>query len=285
NWSGHKIPNKVQMLLQLGDKFSLPPLHQKSMLFDFIKNIENNFWKLRYTNTLKIRNLVVPILRKFLSTSVNKFIKDELFSLVKCTSQFMKNNSNIIFTRVDKGNITVALDRNDYINKVTQMLEDPETYTRLKKNPLNGLERSIRELIKSWKKRKYISDQVYKKVSFSDGILPRCYALPKVHKPGNTNRRYLNYLSAHPVAHKKGIVMGMTDRAILLSNPKYHKKNIQFIINTLLKNDYSVDFIFKTINIRLKYLFSGRNPLTTEVTIYQTSRKLSTRIAEHRINI
>jgi len=49
----------------------------------------------------------------------------------------------------------------------------------------------------------------------------------------------------------------MTDRARLLSNSKFHKKN--FIINTLLKNDYPVEFIFEIISTRLKYLFSKRS--------------------------
>jgi len=31
---------------------------------------------------------------------------------------FCEDNSNIIFTRTDKGNVTVAMDRKDYINKM-----------------------------------------------------------------------------------------------------------------------------------------------------------------------
>jgi len=48
----------------------------------------------------------------------------------------------------------------------------------------------------------------------------------------------------------------MTDRAILLSSSI---KKIRFIINTLLKNDYPVEFIFEIISTRLKYLFSKRS--------------------------
>ncbi|KYN27889.1 hypothetical protein ALC57_02707, partial [Trachymyrmex cornetzi] len=66
--------------------------------------------------------------------------------------------------------------------------------------------------------------------------------------------RYLNFLSEHPLSQKRGTVMGMVDRAFLLSVPKYHKKNLIFVIEILLNNDYPVDFIFNVMNDRLKSL-------------------------------
>ncbi|KYN27975.1 hypothetical protein ALC57_02611 [Trachymyrmex cornetzi] len=73
------------------------------------------------------------------------------------------------------------------------------------------------------------------------------------HKP-TFSGRYLNFLSQHPLSQKKGTIMDMVDRAFLLSAPKYHRKNLIFVIETLLMNDYPLDFIFKTINERLKSL-------------------------------
>jgi len=49
--------------------------------------------------------------------------------------------------------------------------------------------------------------------------------------------------------------MGMIDRYLLLSYPRYHDKNLKFIINILLENDYLPEFIFEMINSRLKILF------------------------------
>jgi len=46
-----------------------------------------------------------------------------------------------------------------------------------------------------------------------------------------------------------------TDRAPLLSHSKFHKKNLRFVIDTLLNNDYPLNFIFDTINKKLKYHF------------------------------
>jgi len=71
--------------------------------------------------------------------------------------------------------------------------------------------------------------------------------------------RYLNFLSLYSITQKRGSLMSMIDRALLLSHPRYHKKNINFIINTFLQNDYPLHFIFDTINLRLKTFVNKRN--------------------------
>lgn len=48
------------------------------------------------------------------------------------TKTFVKNNSQILFTHVDKGNVIVALDRTDCMQKMEALFVDPETYTNLK---------------------------------------------------------------------------------------------------------------------------------------------------------
>lgn len=64
----------------------------------------------------------------------------------------------------------------------------------------------------------------------------------------------LNYLSQHPTSQKRGTIISTIDRAFSLSHPKYHSKNLELVINTFLNNDYPLDFIFKTINNRIKFL-------------------------------
>jgi len=77
------------------------------------------------------------------------------------------------------------------------------------------------------------------------------------HKP-TFSGKYLNFFSQHPVSQKRGTIIGMVDRAFLLCQSKYHKKNLIFVIKTLLNNDYPIDFIFNIINERLKSLLSNK---------------------------
>jgi len=68
-----------------------------------------------------------------------------------------------------------VLDRNSYIEKnhtniisdnISHNISDPNTYTKLVKNPLNKLSRNVQELLKKkWKKKNYISESTYKKLA------------------------------------------------------------------------------------------------------------------------
>lgn len=64
--------------------------------------------------------------------------------MFKITTKFNKEHLNIIFTRVDKGNITVALEKDSYIDKIEDTLNDINTYTKIKKNPMKNLEKNTK---------------------------------------------------------------------------------------------------------------------------------------------
>jgi len=81
-----------------------------------------------------------------------------------------------------KGQVTVIMDRKDYVCKMTRMLEDNDTYKPLNSNPLQKMNSKINNLIKSWYDSKVIDDWTHKCLKCTNGNLPRCYGLPKIHK-------------------------------------------------------------------------------------------------------
>jgi len=42
------------------------------------------------------------------------------------------------------------------------------------------------------------------------------------------SERYLSFFSKHPLCHKINTIYSMMDRAILLSHPSYHQKNVRY---------------------------------------------------------
>jgi len=104
------------------------------------------------------------------------------------TKKFIKNNPNIIFTRGDKGNITVALERDNYLNIIEEMLNDTDTYTKIIKDPTKKLTSDIRDVLSKWKIKGYITNSTYNSIYCSEGNLPRAYELPKIRKPCRTFR-------------------------------------------------------------------------------------------------
>jgi len=62
-----------------------------------------------------------------------KTISRTLISLKNSIIRFCKNNPNIIFIIADKGNVTMAMNRDKYISKIEIMLLDKNTYITVKK--------------------------------------------------------------------------------------------------------------------------------------------------------
>jgi len=100
----------------LGDKFSLPIHHdKKQVIHEIIKDVENNIKGFRIENQARIRNTIIPQFNKFLHIKpLKNNITEKLISSLKYTTKFYGNNPDVIFTRADKGNITVALNINTY---------------------------------------------------------------------------------------------------------------------------------------------------------------------------
>ena len=113
-----------------------------------------------------------------------KYVFNKVLNMESDTRTFVSAHPNIIFTHADKGNVTIAMDRDAYMTKMTTLLGDLDTYVPVKKDPTKKLTTSLRSMLTTWKTKGYINDSKYKSLYCSDGSLPRVYGLPKIHKPG-----------------------------------------------------------------------------------------------------
>jgi len=186
NLSNSTIPTEVSTLLQMGDRFSIPiyqDKNKKTAIHEFIKDVESDLALKKSEKQTFIRNMAIPQLYKFLKSipSSDPHVT-RLAHLYNVTKRYLQDNPNIIFTKADKGNITVALEKCSYIEKVEELLKDVNTYTVIKKNPTKAIENTLNNTLKIWLSKDYISKSQYFKLRSSDSNLPRAYGLPKVHK-------------------------------------------------------------------------------------------------------
>jgi len=84
-------------------------------------------------------------------------------------------------------------------------------------------------------------------------------------KKSTNSGKYLNLYSNHPLEHKKGVIINLLDKTLILSNPQFHRKNLEDIINILIKNGYPLNLIFDTINKRIKLSKSDINVHFNEI--------------------
>lgn len=82
----------------------------------------------------------------------------------------------------------MAVNKGDYLKNMDALLNDNATYTIVNKDPTKKLIRNLHELLVRWKKRKYITNAMYKKLNCIDEVSPRAYGMPKIHKQGSSLR-------------------------------------------------------------------------------------------------
>jgi len=181
NASNTSVPDEVIGLLQLGEGFCLPSHNKDRDIVEHIKSIENNFNKLRLRNSNTFRNKLFPLIKSIKNNGTSK-MDAEILAAVSITKRFVLNNPNVIFTRADKGNTVVALDRMEYINKMEINLADSNTYTRIQRNPINKITEHLKKTLKRWLQKEYITDHIHARLNSTNAILPRAYGLPKIHK-------------------------------------------------------------------------------------------------------
>ncbi|KAG5310828.1 SETMR methyltransferase, partial [Acromyrmex insinuator] len=220
-----------------------------------------------------------------------------LSRLIKATYLFVKNYPNFIFIRADKGNIIVVLKRDDYIGRVNNMLSDTDTYIMMRDQVLlldvvSLFTNILIDLAEKWEHLdavKLILDSTFFTFLVMDFLENRALKSLGIDIPFYTRYvdDFINYHSLHPLSQKRGVIIDMLDRAVLLSHPKYYSKSVEIVVNTFLENDYPIDFIFNTIHSRLKFLIVHKIQCRDCDAIYegQTGRLLKTRTKEHRNHI
>lgn len=183
NLTNVTIPEDVNHFLALGPKFSIEPILGKDI------NIRNILADIDYaTSTIEDTNLRNNIIARSTNVITNYFhhsteIKPSLFRKVfNKTRSFLKEHPDIIVTRSDKGNVTVVMYREEYIRLSYELINNDNSYVQINSDPTSGIQTKCNTLIKSLFDKKYIDLQQKRNLTCYNGVIPKFYALPKVHK-------------------------------------------------------------------------------------------------------
>jgi len=124
--------------------------------------------------------MVVDSLNKQLYSKHMNYIDVHIYKkFSKC--KFLKNNDDIFVTKADKSQVTVITDKSTYIDPITKTLDN--TYRQIKNDPLRKTTTRLNNLIQTWRDNEIIDKSTYRGLKCTNGSLPRCYELPKIHKP------------------------------------------------------------------------------------------------------
>lgn len=108
-----------------------------------------------------------------------------LSSKVNDTKAFIKDNQNILFTKADKGNVTLAIDRSIYNKKFYMFFLMNNTISNCQKILFSVGKNQLMRWKKKWLKLgvhelDYSFDILYKNINTTN--LARAYGLSKIHE-------------------------------------------------------------------------------------------------------
>ncbi|XP_019886125.2 uncharacterized protein LOC109610764 [Ooceraea biroi] len=78
--------------------------------------------------------------------------------------------------------------------------------------------------------------------------------VPPWYRKPTFSGRYVNYFFSHPLNYKISVFNSLVDRAVLLSDDRFHLKNIDTVRNILRNNCYPAVFVNRHIAKRLKLI-------------------------------
>ena len=139
----------------------------------------------------------------------------------------LKQNSNIVVTKSDKTNQVVILDKASYNGKLSELLNDVDTYEKLQSDPLSNKASNFNTKLKRILK----NPELIKQFKTINPSLPYMYGLPKTHKEGCPLRPIISNINAPTYKLSKWLAKHLSPAVGRISAA--HIKNTQDFVDRL----------------------------------------------------
>ena len=193
--------------------------------------------------------------------------KDNLSRDERKALKELQSDTSIVILPADKGRSTVILNREDYLEKCMNHINNGP-YQLLKKDPTTKIKAKTLKQLKALKDNEFIDNKLYYYLKPTDSPAPRFYGQPKIHKPGFPIRPIVSY-SGSPLYNLNKYIAN-----ILKTYVKHENNNAKnsttfsnYIRNVLIEDDeimvsfdvtslYTNIPIIDTLNIIKDYVHS-----------------------------
>lgn len=251
NISDVDIPTDIADFLALGPKFSIPPDTRDISIPGILAEIESidfsNHPDLGSMIPARVTNILTNFVQKPKTTGSQQIV------LYYRTRSFLKQHPELIITQADKGNSTVCMSRDEYVNLSNSILSDDECYRVLRRDPTSTLQQRANKLIADLKRKKMVDDMLAHKCMIYNSKPARFYGLPKIHKPQLALRPIISSLSCP----NSKVAKLVTD---ILTN-SYNKDNTYFISDSFhfsrFINDFQIPRGFVLVSFDVVSLFTN----------------------------
>lgn len=197
NTTNTVFPEDSQWLLSLGEKYNLPTTRRDFPIVKYIADGEDLIHTIKgkeeqESARTKLTYMIDNHMNKMRENGRDKFI---LRTVVQ-TRHFLNKNKNILILNADKGNVTVAMDKLEYNERMMNILGDMMTYQRINKDPTSNLQKQNNQLVEELFTNNIISQTQRRQMKTEVSTAPRIYGLPKIHKQGYPLRPICSSINA-----------------------------------------------------------------------------------------
>ena len=245
NVSNQTIDENEMKLLSRGLNFAVTP--SKLPVDEFITATEIACHHLKDdTKSAALRSDVTRILQKRRNCKQNISVEE------RKALQKLSQRKDLKILPADKGRVTVVMEKNDYESKIKELLNDQDTYCKLRNDPTNKFKAKLVKLLKQWKDKNKITQRLWQQLYPTASEIPKFYGLPKVHKKNTPLRPIVSsigsitYEAAKYLARILGPLVGKTP---------YHIKNSKDFANKI--KDLEVPPPWKLVSFDVSALFTS----------------------------
>lgn len=190
NLTNTTFTDKETALLEKGLKHNLPPHDLQKTIETHILDSETAISSLPIDRQEHIRHKVVDILENTITKQQPSITSNDI-KITKQIKSKLKNN-DLILTKADKGNVTVIMTKQDYIDKTLDFITKTNCI-KLDKDPTDSYHKDIQQVLKRCPN---IIDGHHFKYTNMNPRPPILRAQPKIHKKDTPIRPVINYIPA-----------------------------------------------------------------------------------------
>ena len=175
NLSDRTIDNNERSVLRKGLNYAVTPT--KLPIADIIAGTEAVGQHLPDTEAAELRSDVVRTVKRA------RLPKPNITKAERAAFRNLQKDDTIIILPADKGRSTVLMNTDDYKTKITVLVSDTNTYSKLKKDPTTRYKTKLVNIFKQWEKDKSISERLHWRLYPNAEEAPKLYGTPEIHKP------------------------------------------------------------------------------------------------------
>ena len=253
NLSDVQIPTDVANILSQGANFALN-LTNKFPLLEIIKSLEHTINdNLKGHSADLCRAKCINVVTNTYQKSKLKINRVDSYQKAYINAKkFLTQNPNLIISRSDKGGIVVIMNKQEYDNKMQELLNDESMYKQLNKDMTNIYENKSNDYLQNLLVTGIIDINTYKHHKTKNSLPPRIYGLIKIHKPDKQMRPVVSCINAPSYQLSK-----LISELIRSSFPssKFAVKNSIDLKSKLL--NINIPIHYELISLDVKALFSN----------------------------